>query len=73
MAAACTGRPPISSRKNQTVELGSKWEVLDGGLALTGALFQVDKDNARERLADNSYAMTRKQRVRGLELAPAAS
>ncbi|MCD5360926.1 TonB-dependent receptor [Chromobacterium aquaticum] len=58
----------LEPEKNQTVELGSKWEVLDGGLALTGALFQVDKDNARERLADNSYAMTRKQRVRGLEL-----
>ena len=36
--------------------------------ALGGALFQVDKTNAREALADGSYLLAGAQRVKGLEL-----
>ena len=47
---------------------GHKWELLDQRLALGGALFQVDKTNAREALADGSYLLAGAQRVKGLEL-----
>jgi catecholate siderophore receptor len=34
--------------KNKAIELGTKWELFDRHLLLTGALFQTNKDNARE-------------------------
>src|SRR4051812_1069556 len=34
--------------KNTSIEIGSKWELLDGRLLVTGALFQTEKENARE-------------------------
>ena len=58
----------LAPEKNRTVELGTKWELLDQRLALGGALFQVDKTNAREALADGSYLLAGAQRVKGLEL-----
>lgn len=61
----------LSPEKNRSLELGTKWDVLERQLALTGALFQVDKTNARERMADGSYLLAGEQRVRGLELGAA--
>ncbi len=34
--------------KNRAVEIGTKWELFDRHLLLTAALFQTNKDNARE-------------------------
>ncbi|WFU77070.1 MULTISPECIES: TonB-dependent receptor [unclassified Bradyrhizobium] len=34
--------------KNRAIELGTKWELFDRHLLLTAALFQTEKDNARE-------------------------
>ncbi|WP_257170505.1 TonB-dependent siderophore receptor [Bradyrhizobium sp. SRS-191] len=34
--------------KNTSIEIGTKWELLDGRLLVTGALFQTEKENARE-------------------------
>ncbi|CAB3766961.1 TonB-dependent receptor [Burkholderia sp. MSh2] len=60
----------LAPEKNESVELGAKWEGL-AGLALNAALFQTQKNNARERMADGSYQMAGKQRVRGFELGAA--
>lgn len=61
----------LAPEKNRSIELGTKWDVLERQLALTGALFQVDKTNVRERLSDGSYLLAGEQRVRGLELGAA--
>ncbi|MGS0896440.1 TonB-dependent receptor [Burkholderia stagnalis] len=66
--SAATGG--LAPEKNESVELGGKWEGL-AGFALNGALFQTDKKNARERMADGSYVLAGKQRVRGIELGAA--
>lgn len=58
----------LSPEKNATWELGTKWELLDGRLQLDGALFRVDKTDAREQLADRSYVTAGEQRVQGVEL-----
>ena len=58
----------LSPEKNATWELGTKWELLDGRLQLDGALFRVDKTDAREQLADGSYVTAGEQRVQGVEL-----
>jgi catecholate siderophore receptor len=34
--------------KNKAIEIGNKWELFDRHLLVTGALFQTEKDNARE-------------------------
>lgn len=66
--SAATGA--LAPEKNESLELGAKWEGL-AGLALNGALFQTEKKNARERMADGSYALAGRQRVRGIELGAA--
>jgi len=60
----------LAPEKNESFELGTKWEGL-AGIALNGALFQTEKKNARERMADGSYALVGRQRVRGVELGAA--
>lgn len=58
----------LAPERNNSLELGTKWDVLDRQLALTAALFQTTKQNARERQSDGSNTLTGKQQVRGLEL-----
>jgi catecholate siderophore receptor len=36
--------------KNKAIELGTKWELFDRHLLVTAALFQTEKDNARESM-----------------------
>lgn len=47
------GVPPNSTlllgpERNKAIEVGTKWELADRHLLVTGALFQTTKDNARE-------------------------
>ncbi len=58
----------VAPEKNRSIELGTKWDVLARRLTLGGALFQVDKTDARETLADGSVQLAGAQRVKGLEL-----
>lgn len=38
----------LGPERNKAIELGTKWELADRHLLVTGALFQTTKDNARE-------------------------
>lgn len=58
----------LSPERNQTWELGTKWETLDKRLGLDAALFRVEKRNAREAMADGSTQLAGAQRVQGLEV-----
>lgn len=66
----CTGlnAADLSPEKNKTYEVGTKWEVLDRRLTLTGAVFRTETTNARVTLANGDYAMAGKKEVDGLEL-----
>lgn len=46
--------------KNRAIELGTKWELFDRHLLVTAALFQTEKDNAREaqNINQNTSAAT---------------
>ncbi|MNZ13556.1 putative TonB-dependent receptor BfrD precursor [compost metagenome] len=59
----------LGPEKNETWELGTKWEVLDRRLGLEAAVFQVDKKNARVTMVDGSTALAGDRRVQGIELA----
>lgn len=61
----------IPPEKTYTTELGSKWEVAGSRLLLSGALFQVKKDNARTPgllPTDPPQVLSGRQLSQGLEL-----
>lgn len=63
--------PNLEPEKTYSVEGGAKWELLHSRLLLTGALFQVEKTNARTPgilPADPPQVLDGRQRVRGLEI-----
>ncbi|SHM30953.1 TonB-dependent receptor [Vreelandella subglaciescola] len=62
------GADKLSPEKSKTWELGTKWELMDGQLGLTGALFRVDKDNVREQDGNGDLRLAGEQRVQGVEL-----
>lgn len=50
------GVPPsattiLGPERNRAAEIGTKWELFDRHLLVTGALFHTEKDNARETVA----------------------
>lgn len=61
--------PIFNPQKSRNIELGTKWDVLDSRLALTGAIF--DTVNRNENVTDSVTGVSEqigKRRVRGLEL-----
>lgn len=61
----------LDPEKNETWELGTKWDLLDQRLAVNAALFRVDKTNGRVDVdsgAGVSYQLDGEQRVEGFEL-----
>lgn len=63
----------LAPEQNVSYEVGTKWDVLDGKLSLTGALFQITKNNARVPDPNNSAfnVLGGNQRVRGFEVGAA--
>ena len=49
-------------------EIGTKWDLLDSRLSLTGAIFRTEKDNARVQVNTNTYENVGTTRVDGIEL-----
>ncbi len=60
----------LQPEKDETYELGTKWNVLNEKLSLTGAIFRTDKTNSR--IADPTTSTTTilagQQRVEGVEV-----
>jgi catecholate siderophore receptor len=50
LAPVLNGNPNqiLGPEQNRAVEIGTKWELFDKRLLVTGALFQTNKENARE-------------------------
>lgn len=53
--------------KNRSYELGAKYDLLEGNLQLDGAVFQIEKTNARTTV-NNVVTLSGDQRVRGFEV-----
>ena len=58
----------LAPEQNQSWEAGAKWESPDGDFLLTGAVFQITKDNAREDVGGGVYQLVGKLRSRGAEI-----
>ncbi|MDB5654479.1 MAG: TonB-dependent receptor [Tardiphaga sp.] len=61
----------FAPEKNKSVEVGTKWELFNRHLLLTGALFQTEKDNAREQVTVAGVTQVvagAAYRIRGIDL-----
>ncbi len=61
----------VEPEENRTIELGTKWDLLDDKLLLTGALFRTDKTAARTvdpADPEDVISLDGEQRVQGFEL-----
>ncbi len=58
----------LKPEKSSTLELGTKWNVLDNRLSLTAALFRNERRDAQIEIDDGIFAQAGKTRVQGLEL-----
>ena len=70
------GIADLDPEENRSVELGTKWQVADGNLLLTAALFRTDKVNARTQDPEDPndvLVLDGEQRVQGIELGVAGS
>lgn len=62
------GTQALAPERNRAIELGGKWNLRDDALALTAALYQVRKINARTQVSPGEYALNGDVRVRGISL-----
>lgn len=65
-----TSTAGLAPEKNETFEVGTKWDVLNENLSLTAAVFQIEKLNARVTDPNNPLfsILGGDQRVRGFEV-----
>jgi catecholate siderophore receptor len=71
-----TANTRIDPEKTYTFEVGSKWDLFIERFSVSGAVFSVDKDNARTPGAlpdDPPQVLDGQQRVNGIELAATGS
>jgi catecholate siderophore receptor len=69
--ALTSGQQSLDPETSKQYELGGKWDVLDGNLSLTAAIFQIEKDNTRSQISTGVYELTGNVRVRGLQASTA--
>ncbi|NWK77891.1 TonB-dependent siderophore receptor [Aquitalea sp. LB_tupeE] len=60
----------VDPEKNRNIELGSKWDLLDGDASLRAALFRIEKTNERNTDPDDTSVVTLsgKRHTNGIEL-----
>ncbi|MGE5151143.1 MAG: TonB-dependent receptor [Rhodospirillaceae bacterium] len=57
---------PLPPETNESIEGGAKFGLFNDNLSLTGALFQITKQNARSQNNDGTFTATGTIRVRGV-------
>lgn len=57
----------LDPERNNSYELGAKWNVFDEHLSLTAAAFQIDKSNARVAIDATTVELIGGQRAKGIE------
>jgi catecholate siderophore receptor len=73
LAPVLNGNPNqiFGPEKNKAIEVGTKWELFDRHLLVTAALFQTEKENARESQTVNGVSLISAgaaYRIRGIDL-----
>jgi catecholate siderophore receptor len=65
------GQQALAPEKSKSREAGAKWDLFDGNLSLTSAIFETGKTNARSQVSTGVYELTGDLRVRGFEVGAA--
>lgn len=68
---ATLGQQDLPPETNKSYEAGAKWDLFKGDLSLTTAVFDVEKDNARQLVSTGVYALSGDIRVKGIEFGAA--
>jgi len=58
----------LGPERNKAAEVGTKWELVDRHLLVSGALFQTTKDNARETNAAGLLTANAAYRIQGIDI-----
>ena len=66
-----TGQQSLAPEKNKSYEAGTKWDLRNGDLSVSGAVFQTDKENARSQVSPGVFELAGDVRVRGFEVGSA--
>ncbi len=61
------GTQNVAPETSASYELGGKWDLMNGDLSLTSAIFRIEKDNARSQIATGVYNVDGDVRVDGFE------
>jgi catecholate siderophore receptor len=65
------GQQSVPPEENRSYEVGGKWDLMNGNLSLTSAVFETEKTNARSQVSPGVYELTGDVRVRGAEIGAA--
>ncbi|HEY3432116.1 MAG TPA: TonB-dependent siderophore receptor [Rhodocyclaceae bacterium] len=68
-----TTNKDLEPEKVKNIELGTKWNLLNNKLTLTGAIFNLTKTNAKVNLDANTVSTVGEQKTKGIELGFAGS
>lgn len=60
--------PNLDPQEGSNIELGTKWDLLGGRLALTGAIYRSQNKKELLEIGDGEYAQVGKRQVQGVEL-----
>lgn len=67
--ATNTNNPNVDPQETHNYEIGTKWDVLDGKLALTAALYRTENENQlTQNPADGLYSQEGEIQIQGVEL-----
>lgn len=73
-SANSADNPNFDPQKTKTIEVGTKWDVLDKRLALTAAVYRTNiENNVEQDVTSGQYFQTGEKRVQGLELGAVGS
>lgn len=58
----------VKPERNRSIEVGTKWQLVDKRLLLTAALFDITKSNVLSQLSPGVFTQVGELQVRGLEV-----
>lgn len=58
----------LAPEENTSLELGTKWDLLDNNVSLTGAIFRMETENSRVTSATGTAINAGTKKIEGLEL-----
>jgi catecholate siderophore receptor len=61
------GQQDIGPEESRSYEVGGKWDLMNGNLSLSSAIFRIEKTNARSLVATGVYQVDGNVRVDGFE------